>query len=68
MTHFTFIATAYGVSLLGLAVLALWLVLDYRGQKHLLDEMEARRKRRRREAAERQLEARRAEAEKPRTA
>ncbi len=58
MTHFTFIAAAYGVSLLGLGLLTLVLVLEYRGQKRLLVELEARRKTRRRQAAERTLAAR----------
>lgn len=42
MTHFAFIAAAYGVSVLGLAVLAAWLVLDYRGQKAALAGLKAR--------------------------
>lgn len=58
MTHFTFIAASYGVSLFGLGLLTLVLVLQYRGQKRLLVELEARRKTRRRHAAERTLAAR----------
>ncbi len=64
MTHFTFIAAAYGVSFLGLGLLTLVLVLEYRGQKRLLVELEARRKARRRQAAERTLAARSAAVEK----
>ncbi len=55
MTHFTFIAAAYGVSILGLGLLTLWLVLEYRGTQRVLAELEARRKTRRRQAAERTL-------------
>ncbi|MGQ3671122.1 heme exporter protein CcmD [Xanthobacter sp. TB0136] len=58
MTHFTFIAASYGVSILGLGLLTLWLVLDYRGTKKVLEELEARRKSRRRQAAERTLATR----------
>lgn len=42
MSHATFIAAAYGVSALALAGLALWQVLDYRGQKAALDGLKAR--------------------------
>lgn len=42
MTHTAFIAASYGVSLLGLGLLALWLVLDYRSQRRTLSELEAR--------------------------
>ena len=42
MTHFVFIAASYGVSLLALGLLALWLMLDYRSQRRTLSELEAR--------------------------
>lgn len=57
MTHFTYIAASYGVSFIGLGLLSLVLVLEYRGQKRLLAELESRRKTRRRQAAERTLVA-----------
>lgn len=42
MSHFTFIAAAYGVSVLALAVLALALLFDYRAQKEALKVLKAR--------------------------
>lgn len=42
MTHFVFIAASYGVSLLALGLLTLWLLLDYRSQRRTLSDLEAR--------------------------
>jgi heme exporter protein D len=45
--HAVFIWASYGVTLLALVGLVLWLALDRRRQQHLLDELEARGVRRR---------------------
>lgn len=45
--HGIFIIACYGVSLLTLGLLALWIVLDGRAVRRRLDEMEARGVRRR---------------------
>jgi heme exporter protein D len=45
--HAAFIWAAYAVTLLVLAGLAVWLLLDGRRQQHLVDELEARGVRRR---------------------
>ena len=42
MDHFTFIAASYAVSILGLGLLAGWLMLDNAAQKRALAELEAR--------------------------
>ena len=42
MDHFTFIAASYAVSVLGLGLLAGWLMLDNAAQKRALAELEAR--------------------------
>lgn len=51
MSHGVFIAAAYGVAVLGLGALALWLVLDNLAQRRALKELEARGIRRRSDAA-----------------
>jgi heme exporter protein D len=47
MTHAVFVAAAYGISALGLAGLAAWIMLDQRARKAELAELEARGVRRR---------------------
>ena len=47
MTHFLFIAASYGVSVIGLGLLTLWMVLAYRSQRRALADLEARGIRRR---------------------
>ncbi|MFG1432287.1 heme exporter protein CcmD [Xanthobacter sp. V2C-8] len=47
MSHTFFIAAAYGVSLLGLGLLAAWMLLSYRHERRTLAELEARGLRRR---------------------
>jgi heme exporter protein D len=49
MSHFAFVATAYGISALGLLLLAAWILIDQRGRKRELAELEARGVRRRSE-------------------
>lgn len=47
MSHFAFIVASYGVSLLGLGLLAAWLLADYARQRRALEDLEARGLRRR---------------------
>lgn len=47
MEHFTFIAASYAVSILGLGLLAAWMLIDNAAQKRALAELEARGVRRR---------------------
>ncbi len=47
MSHTFFIAASYGVSLLGLGLLAAWTLLSYRHERRALAELEARGLRRR---------------------
>jgi heme exporter protein D len=47
MTHFAYVAAAYGVSVLAIAGLAVWILLDQSAQKRALEELEARGVRRR---------------------
>ena len=47
MTHVGYIATAYGVTVVVLAAMVLWLVVDGRRQARRLAELEARGVRRR---------------------
>jgi heme exporter protein D len=47
MTHEAFVAAAYGVTVLVLAGIALWLFLDHRARKRELADLEARGVRRR---------------------
>ncbi len=42
MTHFGFVAAAYGFSAFGLLALAMWILLDQRGRKREIAELEAR--------------------------
>ncbi|MFG1399428.1 heme exporter protein CcmD [Roseixanthobacter pseudopolyaromaticivorans] len=49
MQHALFIYASYGAAALGLGVLTLWLVLDYRAQAKALADLEARGVRRRSE-------------------
>lgn len=51
MDHFAFIAASYAVSLLGLGLLAAWLLVDNAAQKRALEELEARGVKRRSMAA-----------------
>jgi heme exporter protein D len=57
MEHFTFIAASFGVSLLGLALLAAWLLIDNAAQKRALADLEARGVRRRSSAVSKIEEA-----------
>ncbi|MFG1288318.1 heme exporter protein CcmD [Xanthobacter versatilis] len=42
MSHFVFIAASYGVTTLGLGLLAAWLLADYGRQRRTLADLEAR--------------------------
>lgn len=42
MSHFAFIAASYGAALVGLGLLAGWLLADYARQRRILRELEAR--------------------------
>jgi heme exporter protein CcmD len=41
--HTAFILGAYGVTAAGIFALVVWIALDYRAQRHSLDDLEARR-------------------------
>jgi heme exporter protein D len=51
MTHFAYVAAAYGTSALALAGLVAWILLDQRARKAELAELEAAGVRRRSEAS-----------------
>ena len=47
MNHVAFVSAAYGVTILILSAIALWLVIDHRARKRELADLEARGVRRR---------------------
>lgn len=42
MTHFGFVAAAYGLSAFGMLALAAWILLDQRGRRREIAELEAK--------------------------